>query len=190
MNILDMTLAERLDENQLLPVRQRALVEFVEGMYPTLKRFLLLNHVPIERLDDIASDVWLTVVKKIEEGEYRLKEGQPTSYVFGIAAKTLLRTPAHMSRETALTTEEDLPDMTDDYAASDATMDIAHIAQLLTDPEDLAVFAALLQQKSITEMAAEFDVCYKTAWRRWHRCLDHCRDAIHASKEVEANVNS
>jgi DNA-directed RNA polymerase specialized sigma24 family protein len=141
----------------------------------------------------MVSDVWAIVIEKVQDGAFHVAVGekadvnQPKKYVIGIAANIVKRTNASATHETDLTNEEDIPDMKDDFAVADNHMDFAHAAQLLTDPEDLAVLAALLVEKTIPDMVRDFAVPYKTAWRRYHRCLDHCREVLQVANGREAH---
>ena len=179
------TLGQRLDGSQLPVVRQRALIDLVDSASDHLRRFLLQRHLPPERQEDITAETWLIVIQKIQDGAFCATQGDPISYVIGIAAMLLKRVPTSVIHEAAFADDVDLADTSDAFAASDILIDVERAASALDDPEDQAVLEAILADRTIREIAGQFGCSYKTAWRRYHRCLARCRQALTSSPRKE-----
>ncbi len=173
-----LTLSERLDGDQPPAVRQLALIELVDTASEPLRRYLVSRQVPADQRDDVAAETWLTVVELIQRGAFHVVRGEAVSYVIGIARMLLKRRPLAWTYEAALEDAAALVDAADAFAVTEATLDVARAAALLRHPEDQVVLAAILAQHTIPEMATLFGCSYKTAWRRYHRCLLHCRQAL------------
>ena len=181
------TLGQRLDGSQPLVVRQRALIDLVDTASDHLRRFLSQRRLPSERQEDITAETWLMVIQKIQGGAFCATQGDPISYVIGIAAMCLKRVPTLLSREAPFADDADFADTNDVFATSDAMLDVARAASSLDDPEDQAVLEAILADRTIREIAAQFGCSYKTAWRRYHRCLIRCRQAFVSSPIEEVS---
>jgi DNA-directed RNA polymerase specialized sigma24 family protein len=170
-----LTLGERLDRTSPLAVRQRALIELVSLASLPLQRFVQGRHVPAQDQKDICNDAMLLMIQKVIGERYDCTLGDPISYLIGIAAKLIRRPTPAAKREEALPEDMEIATPDNTFQTTDATIDVDDIAARLTHPEDRAVLAMIRAEYTITEMAKQFECSYKTAWRRFHRCLDNCR---------------
>ncbi len=178
-------LASRLDSNQSLTTRKQALVDLLQLSARSLRGYLQSRLVVEDDLDDLLQETWLTGMQKVLDGSYHCDKGDPVSYLIGIA-QNKLRQSYRKSQSTSLPMDAEIAAPEDTFEPIDVGYDLDIAASTLTDPEEQTVFAAIRAGKSISDIASMLGYSYKTAWRRWHRVVDHCQNVLR--EEVPADV--
>ncbi len=177
------SLSARLDGQNPIPVREKALDEL------TLAAADALRHFVISRLgsrttdaDDVISATWEAVITRVLDGGYEDRGSDPISFVIGVAHNMILRqydaTQIRRQREVSQLAAEESGGVDVGLLVAERDVDLdALYAQL--EPEERQYFQLMRAGYSISEMAAKFGCSYRTAWRNYHRVIRRCQSFGH-----------
>lgn len=174
------TLSQQLADQYDDSTRANALITLMDYAQEPLRRYVT-TRAALDHVEDICAETWKIAFEHISAGIFEDRGDDPIGYVIGIARLVSLRYGSRQQRrqqrEVALD-ETVAPMVEDGMMDSESRLDLASLRQALPDPEDQAVLQALLADQTINDMAHAWNCHYKTAWRRFHRFLDHSRDVL------------
>jgi|GEM_PF-4563464 len=176
MNEQQPTLSALLDRTRSRIERDTALARlYVEMEFP-IRKYVFAHINEISDATEVISETWAVVSEIVLEEHYEDRGIKAEALVVGVARNIIRESYRSKKATQAIETTLDNEAETGSNDPSLSTVEAeALLVELLTDPLEREIMRKILDQDTLTEIAADCDVSYSTIARYYKRALERCR---------------